>query len=189
MLPVTHRGRARPTGIGPGFRLRQRPSANLLPLRQRCQILVLLLLIPKLKNVIAAQRIVSRHNNPHRPIHPRQLLNRDHILDVAEPSPAIFFRKNHTQQTHLRQLGHYLRRKVRSLIPLHHVRRNLALGKVPHTPPQLLLFLGKRKIHWVLGFPDDRQPKSITNPSFAYTFYTSGVFSNALSSAELLSFP
>src|SRR6185437_3959037 len=38
---------------------------------------------------------------------------------------------------------------MRRLIPFHHVRRNLPLRKLPHAPPQLLLFLAKSEVHVV----------------------------------------
>src|SRR5260221_684654 len=65
--------------------------------------------------------------------------------------PAILLRENHAQQPHLRQLRHDLHREMRSLVPLHNVRQNLALGKFPHAATQLLLLFGEREIHGILG--------------------------------------
>src|SRR6266849_303637 len=40
---------------------------------------------------------------------------------------------------------------MRSLVPLHYMRQNLALGEFPHATPQLLLLLAKGKVHYSLG--------------------------------------
>ena len=41
---------------------------------------------------------------------------------------------------------------MRSLVPLHHVRRNFPFRKLPHASPQLLLFFRKSEFHDVFPF-------------------------------------
>ena len=115
------------------------------------QILLLLRFIPKLENVIAAQRIVCRHDQPHRAVHPRQFLNGDDILDVTQSRAAIFFGENHTEEAHLAELGHNLDRKMRGFVPFHDVLRDFAFREFPDAAPQLLLFRCESEVHAVLG--------------------------------------
>jgi hypothetical protein len=57
------RGCPRPAGIRTSIRLGQRPCADLLSLRQRNKILLLLRLRAKFEDVIAAERIVGGHDD------------------------------------------------------------------------------------------------------------------------------
>ncbi len=140
-----HRSRPRSARIRTRSRLRQAPRAQPMPTRQLRNPPLPLLIIPRQHNVIRAQRIMRRHDDPHAAIHPRQLLDCEHIFHVAHARAAQRLRKDHTQQPHLSQLLHDLVRKLALLIPLAHMRRNLPLGKRAHRTLQLLLFFRQSK--------------------------------------------
>src|SRR5208282_40419 len=103
--------------------------------------------IPEFVNVIAAQRIVRCHGQPNRAIHARKFLDHCGVFHVAQPRPAVLFRKNNAEQPHLRELRQNLLREMRSFIPFQDVRRNLPFRKFAHALAQLLLFFAKPKIH------------------------------------------
>ncbi len=151
VLAVSPRSCPRTARIRTSFRFRKRPRPNLFALRKRQQIFLLLPVVPELEDVIAAQRIVRRHDQPNRSVDPRELLNRNRVLDITKARAAKLLRENHSQQPHRGQLRHNLQRKMRSLVPLHHMRRNLALGEFAHAAPQLLLLFGEGEIHGILG--------------------------------------
>ena len=95
------RAHAGPAGIGAGTGLSQSPRANELSGGQLRYVFPLLLLVARQENMIAAQRIMSGHDDAYRAIHARQFLDGNHIFDVAQPRPAIFRRKNGSQHSHL----------------------------------------------------------------------------------------
>ena len=63
--------------------------------------------------------------------------------DVAHARAAVFFGENHAEEAHLGQLGNQLGRKLRDLVPLHHVREDFAFGELADGAPELLLFVGE----------------------------------------------
>ena len=98
-------------------------------MRERNQILFLLLLGAEFVDVIAAQRIVGSDKKPDRAVDPGKFLDDGSVLDVTEPGTAIFFRKNDAQQPHFAQLGKQFGGKTSGFVPLHDVGADLALGK------------------------------------------------------------
>jgi len=93
------------TCIGAGLRFGERPAAEFLALCQRRDVFFLLLVAAKFIDVIRAQRIVCRDDDADRTIHAREFFDDDGVFGVAHARAAVFFRKNHAQESHLRQLG------------------------------------------------------------------------------------
>ena len=138
---------ARPACVGTSLRLGQRPAPQLLALRQRHNVFLLLLFAAEFIDVIGAQRIVCGHDDSDRAVHTRQFLDDDRVFRVAHPGAAVLLRKNHAQKSHLGQLGYQFGRKLRGLVPFHHMRQDFAFGELTHRPPKLFLFVRQGKFH------------------------------------------
>src|SRR5713101_4341158 len=82
-------------------RLGKSPRAQVLTRRQFRHIFLLLRFVARNENVIRAKRSVRGHDDPHRPIHPRQLFDRSDVLHVPHARPAVLLRKNDPQQAEL----------------------------------------------------------------------------------------
>src|SRR6202044_442344 len=149
LVAFPHRRSPRTTRIRPRPRLRQTPRPQPLPARQLRNPPLPLFVISREHYVVRTKRIVCRHNNPHAPIHARQLLHSQHVFHIAHPRAAQLLGKNHTQQSHLAKLLHHPMRKLALLIPLRDMRSNLTLRKRPHRTLQLPLLLGQSK-HFAL---------------------------------------
>jgi hypothetical protein len=94
-------------------------------------------------DVVGAQRGVRGDDEADRAIHAGELLDGEHVLDVAETRAAQRLRQDHPQQAHRSQLLHNVVGKVAGLVPARDVGRDLALGEAAHLAPQLLLILGQ----------------------------------------------
>src|SRR6185436_13334660 len=103
-------------------------------------------------------------------IDPGKLLNRDHILDVAETRATVFLRENDAQQAHFAKFRHDLAGKTRGLIPLHDVWGDLTLCKLADAAAELVLFVGKGEIHGVLTV----LLRPIVRPRLAYNILHEG---------------
>ena len=90
VVRVTYSARRSHFGLG------ERPCANLFALRQRRQILLLLLFAAEFKDVIAAQRIVRGDDDADAAVDARKLFDRDDVLDVAEAGSAVLAREKMT---------------------------------------------------------------------------------------------
>ena len=73
---------------------------------------------------------MRRDNDAHRAIHPRQLFDGDHVFDVAHAGAGIFGGENCSQQSELAQFLDRSQRKLASLVPLHDVGQDFALGEI-----------------------------------------------------------
>jgi hypothetical protein len=144
---LAHRGSSRAAGVRARLRLGQRPAAEFFALRQRRDIFLALLRSAKFIDVIGAQRIVRRNDQPDRAVDARELLDDRRVLDVAKAGAAAVLRKNHAHQAHFREFRNQLGRKLRGLVPFHDVRGDFRCGKFAHAAPELLLFVGERKVH------------------------------------------
>ena len=140
-------GAARSTSIRSAAGLGERPGAKMLSAGQLGQVAELLLLRAGKVYVIAAQRRMGGHDDAHRAIHARKLLDGQYVFDVAQPSAAQLFGKDAAHQPHSAQLAQYRLRKARRLVPLHHMRRNLSGGKVAHRGLQLQLLVSQLEVH------------------------------------------
>ncbi len=142
---------SRPSRVGPGFGLGQRPAAEFFALRERNHVLLSLLFIAKFVDVIRAERVVGRDDEPDGAVDPSQLFDHRHVLDVAEARAAVFFWKNDSEQSHLAELRDQFGRKTRGFIPLHHVGSDFGFGKFADAAPEVLLFVGEGEIHGASG--------------------------------------
>src|SRR6516162_2283014 len=147
MLAVPHGSRARASRIGASFWLGEGPRAEFLSLCERDKIFALLLFGRKFEYVIAAERIMRGYNQPDGTVHAGKFLDDSGIFDVTEARATVLIRKDHAKQAHLREFGKDFRREMRHLIPFHNVGSDLAFGKFANALAELLLFLGKGKIH------------------------------------------
>jgi hypothetical protein len=90
---------------------------------------------------------VRRHRDAHRAVHARKLLDDGDVFDVAHPRAAVLFGEDDAHEALLGELGDEFDGEVLRLVPLAHVRCNLALGELAHAHPDLKLFLVKLEIH------------------------------------------
>ena len=92
--------------------------------------------------MIRAERGVRGHDDADRSVDAREFLDRGDVLDVAHAGAAVLRRENHPQHPELAQFLDRGQRKLASLVPLHDVRADLALGKFADTFLQVqLLFV------------------------------------------------
>ena len=85
---------------------------------------------------------MRRDDNSHRSIDARKLGDGCRVFDVSHARAAILWRKDHPHQPKFAQLFDRGQRKLRSFVPAHDVRRNLALRKLAHRLFELqLLFV------------------------------------------------
>ena len=89
---------------------------------------------------------MRRDNNAHRAIHARQLFDGDHIFHIAHAGAGVLGGKNCSQQSELAQLFDRSQRKLASLVPLHDVGQDFALGELTNGFLQLLLLVTQLKI-------------------------------------------
>ncbi len=162
-LTPPHRRRPHPGRVRPRPRLGQPPRPQPLPARQLRHILLPLRIVARQHKVVRTQRVVRSHNNPHAPIHARQLLDRRHILHIPHPRPAQRLRKDHAHQPHLAHLLHDRMRKRPMLVPLRNMRRNLRPCKLPHRHPQRFLLFVQPKPHSATPITKINTPITITN--------------------------
>ena len=94
-------------------------------------------------DVVGAKRIVRGHDQPHRAIDARQLLDGDDVLDVAQAGAAVLLREDDAQQAQLGELGNQFRRETRGFVPLHDVRSDFRFGEFADGAAKLLLFVGQ----------------------------------------------
>src|ERR1051325_3697751 len=134
-----HRCRFRSRCVRSGARFGESPSAEVFTTRQRLEILATLRFSSVLVDMIRTKRIMHRHRDDDRSVNTRKTFNDRRVFDITHARSAVLLRKNHTKETKLRKLRFQLDRKMLRLIPLHHVRRNLRLGKLAHTHLDLLL--------------------------------------------------
>ena len=141
---------ARAGGIAAGFGLGERPAAQPLAGSQFGKVAPPLLLAAHLVDVVRAERGVGGHDDAHRAIHARELLNDDGVLDVAEPAAAQFFREDGAHVAELAEFPDDFERKGLRFVPLHDVRRDLRLGELANGLAQVNLFRRVLEIHGVL---------------------------------------
>jgi len=102
---------SRPSRVGPGFGLGQRPASRVFALRERNHVLSFVALHCQFVDVIRAERVVGRDDEPDGAVDPSQLFDHHHVLDVAEARAAVFFWKNDSEQSHLAELRDQFGRK------------------------------------------------------------------------------
>src|SRR5258706_5278658 len=144
---------ARSGSIRARARFSQSPGAEMLAASQWRKILQLLRLITVLINMIRAKRIMGGDRDSDRTVYPRQLFDRGGVLDIAQPSATVFLRKQNAQQTKFGQFRLQLNRKMLTLVPFHHMRRDLAFGELAHAHFHLELFFSKFEIHLITTAP------------------------------------
>ena len=105
----------------------------------------MLLVIPRQVDVIQPQRVMRGHDDADRAIDGRDLLNRRHVIDIAQLRATQLGGHKHAQQPHVTKLLDDSRGKLARLVPLHHVRCDLFRGKRAYFAAQLLLLLGQAK--------------------------------------------
>ena len=108
---------ARAAGVGAGFRLGERPAAELFPLRERDHVFLPLRFGAEFVDVIGAKRIVRGDDDADRAVHARQFFDGDGVFDVAKARAAILFRENHAEQAQFGELGNDFRRESATLRP------------------------------------------------------------------------
>ena len=133
---------ARASCVRAGFGFGERPAAQLLALRERRDVLLLLLFVAELVDVVGAQRIVRGDDDANGAVHARELFDDDGVLDVAHSRAAIFFREDDAEKTHFAELGNEFGGKLRGFVPLHDVRQDFGLGERADGAPELLLLVG-----------------------------------------------
>jgi len=138
---------ARAAGVGAGFGLGERPAAERAALREGHDVFLLLRFAAEFEDVIGAERIVRRDDQADGAIDAGEFFDGDHIFGVAEARATIGLWKNHSEQAHFGKLRNDLRGKTRGFVPLHYMRKDFGCGKIAHAAAQLLLLIGKRKIH------------------------------------------
>jgi hypothetical protein len=75
---------------------------------------------------------VRRHRDADRAVHARKLLDDGDVLDVAHPRPAVLLWEDDAHETLRGELRQEFHGEVLLLVPLAHVRRDLALGELAH---------------------------------------------------------
>ncbi len=94
-------------------------------------------------NVVHAERIVRSHDDADRAVNRGDLLDRHHVVDIAELRAAQFRRNQHAEQSHLPKLLYHGRGKLARLVPFHDVRGDLLRGKGAYLAAKLLLLLSQ----------------------------------------------
>ena len=81
----------------------------------------------------------------------RELLDDDRVLDVAETCAAEFFGKDRAEIPELAAVLDHFERESLSLIPLEHVRRDLALRKLAYVAAEFDLVFREAEVHDTLA--------------------------------------
>lgn len=123
----------------------------MLAARQWRKIFLLLRVTAVLIDVIRAKRIVCGYRDADRSIHTRKLFNRCGIFDIAQTGASILLRKQNAQQTESAQLWLQLGGKMLSLIPFHHMRRDLCFSEFAYAHLHLQLLVSKFEFHMSLS--------------------------------------
>src|SRR5437868_1119249 len=89
-------------------------------------------------------------DNAHRAIDARQLLDGEHVFDVAHAGAAVFGGVNNSHQTELAELFYHRQRELAGFVPLHYIGRDLALSKLTHTATKLVLLIVQLKVQAML---------------------------------------
>jgi len=119
-------------------------------LRERNHVLLPLLFIAKFVDVIRAERVVGRDDEPDGAVDPSQLFDHRHVLDVAEARAAVFFWKNDSSKPISPSFGTNSdgKREASS----HSITwERFRIGKFADATPEVLLFVGEGEIHGASG--------------------------------------
>ena len=146
-VAVTYRARLHRGRVASRGSLRQSPRCELLALRQRHQITLLLFLGPERGDVRRAKTVVCRHRQTDRRIDAGELLDADAVVHRRHRRPAIRFRELDPHQPQRGEFRRELRRIVLRFVPFAHVRTNLGLRELADRAPQQRLLLAQPQIH------------------------------------------
>src|SRR5947209_20310062 len=103
-----------------------------------------LIVAAKLKNVIAAERIMRGYDDANGAVDARELLDGNDVLDVTEARAAVLLGQNHAEKAHFREVGDDVPRELGGFVPFHDVRNDLALGQLASATPKQLFYLAAR---------------------------------------------
>ncbi len=140
-VALAYRRRTRTRGIGAGAGLGQSPCGQPLAGGELRNVAAMLRGITGKVDVVHAKGVMRGHDDADRPVDGRYLLDRHHVIDVAQLRASQLSWNEHAQQPHVTQLLHHGSRKLACLVPFHDVRCNLFCGKGAYLAAQLLLFL------------------------------------------------
>ena len=146
-------GRARARSVGACLRLGQAPRAELLAPCERHQKLLLLLLRAEHEDVVRAERVVRGYGDADRAVNARKLFDDRDVLDVTHPRAAVLFGEDDAHKALLGELRQQLHEEVLRLVPLAHVRRDLALGEFAHAHLYLPLIFVQLEVHKLVETP------------------------------------
>src|SRR5438045_9518114 len=120
---------------------------------ERHQKLLLLLLRAEHEDVVRAERIVRGYGDADRAVNARKLLDDCDVLDVTHPRAAVLFGEDDAHEALLGELRRKLRGEVLRLVPLAHVRRDLAFGELAHAHLYLPLIFVQLEVHKLVESP------------------------------------
>src|SRR5581483_11377949 len=133
-------------------RLGQAPRADLLPARERREVLPLLLFAAEERDVRGAQAVVRRHGERDRRVDARELLDADAVVDGGHRGAAVLLGELDAHEAERREAMNQLDREVLRLVPLADVRTDFGFGELADAPAQQRLLVRRTEVHKLSNF-------------------------------------
>ncbi len=127
--------------------LGQAPRGQLLALRERHQVLLLLLFGAEHRDVRGTEPVVRGHRQRHARIDARELFDADAVVDGAHAGAAVGLGELDAHQAEVGQLRQQFLGKVLRFVPLHDVGPNFGFGEFANALAKERLLVGQREIH------------------------------------------